>query len=335
MTTGETDDFAKDTIQSDQKQETDYVNDVSTTEDNTLVELHDRYVKPGFFGLLQSPYVLVCPLVVRLGGFLFGYDQGVVSIILVIDQFLHVFPRVALNAGGADFWKGLLTAMIELGAVMGAFNQGWIAEKISRRYSIVVAVCFFITGSILRTASVAYAMLIVVGGIGVGMLSMVVPMYISEVSPPEIRGSLLVLEEFSIVFGIIVAFWITFGTRYIQSEWAWRLPFLLQMIPAVLLAIAVLFLPFSPWWLASKGRDKESLASLCKLRRVPRDIQEYRLNGWIFGQKSPSTKSQRNDTRTLADAGRDHDGPRLNWSLQATATVGNRPFGDERKLVSA
>ncbi|KAL2220494.1 hypothetical protein M432DRAFT_609395 [Thermoascus aurantiacus ATCC 26904] len=82
-------------------------------------------------------------------------------------------------------------------------------------------------------------------------------------------GSLLVLEEFSIVFGIIIAFWITFGTRYIPNEWSYRLPFLLQMLPALLLGVAVLFLPFSPRWLASKGRDEESLASLCKLRNLP------------------------------------------------------------------
>jgi len=80
-----------------------------------------------------------------------------------------------------------------------------------------------------------------------------------------------VLEEFSIVFGIIVAFWITFGTRYIHSTWAFRLPFLLQIFPALILGVSVFFLPFSPRWLASKGRDNEALASLCRLRRVGAD----------------------------------------------------------------
>jgi len=127
---------------------------------------------------------------------------------------LQQFPRVSEHASGAGFWKGLLTALIKLGAFLGALNQGWIADKISRKYSIIVAVVIFIIGCILQTAAVDYAMLTtagLIGGIGIAMLSMVAPLYISEISPPEVRGALLVLEEFSIVSGIVVAFWITYG----------------------------------------------------------------------------------------------------------------------------
>ena len=99
-------------------------------------------------------------------------SQGVVSVILVMPQFLDQFGRVSEHASGAGFWKGLLTAMIELGALIGALNQGWIADKVSRKYSIVVAVCIFTVGSVLQTAAVDYAMLTVarlIGGIGIGM----------------------------------------------------------------------------------------------------------------------------------------------------------------------
>lgn len=100
-------------------------------------------------------------------------------------------------------------------------------------------------------------------------LSAVVPCYISEISPAEIRGALLVFEQLSIVVGVIVAFWITYGTRYIDNNWSWRLPFLIQIIPGLVLGLGSVFLPFSPRWLANKGRDDEVLNTLSKLRQLP------------------------------------------------------------------
>ena len=120
--------------------------------------------------------------------------------------------------------------MIELGAFLGALNQGWIADEISRKYSIIVGVIVFTIRPVLQTAAIDYAILTtarLIGGIGIGMLSMVAPLHMSEISPPEVRGTLLVLEEVSIVSGIVIAFWITYGTRFIPRERAWRLPFLL------------------------------------------------------------------------------------------------------------
>lgn len=145
----------------------------------------EPYGPPGLRGLLSNPFVFLCAACSTLGGLIFGYDQGVVSVILVMKQFLDHFPRVAESHAGSGFWKGLMTAMIELGALIGALNQGWIADRISRRYSILVAVAVFILGSVLQTAAVDYPMLTVarlIGGMGIGMLSMVAPLYISEIS---------------------------------------------------------------------------------------------------------------------------------------------------------
>lgn len=108
---------------------------------------------------------------------------------------------------------------------------------------------------------------------------MVAPLYISEIAPPEIRGTLLVLQELSIVTGIVIAYYITYGTRHIQSQWSWRLPFLIQIIPALVLVSGVFLLPYSPRWLAQKGRDQESLQVLAKIRQLsttdPRVQQEW------------------------------------------------------------
>ncbi|TQS32514.1 hypothetical protein Golomagni_07166 [Golovinomyces magnicellulatus] len=207
-----------------------------------------------------------------MGGALFGYDQGVISVTLVMDQFLEKFPEVSPDANGSGFKKGLMTAMIELGAFLGAMNQGWIADKFSRKWSIFYAVIIFLLGSALQTGAMSFGMLVggrFVGGIGVGMLAMVAPLYISEIAPPEIRGTLLVLQELSIVTAIVIAFYTTYGTRHIQSEWSWRLPFLIQIIPALVLGAGAPFLPYSPRWLASRGRDHEALETLAKIRALP------------------------------------------------------------------
>ncbi|KAF9700917.1 hypothetical protein EKO04_000455 [Ascochyta lentis] len=240
----------------------------------------EPYGPGGFKGLFANHYVAMCATFATIGGLLFGYDQGVVSVTLVMDQFLETFPRVSETASGAGFWKGLMTAMLELGALIGALFAGYLADKLSRKYSIVVAVIVFTIGSILQTAAVEYSMLTVgrlVGGMGIGALACIAPLYISEIAPPEIRGTLLVLQEFSIVFGIVVAFWTTYGTRYMAGEWSWRLPFLIQMIPGFVLGVGIVFLPFSPRWLSSKGRDDEALQVLGKLRGLPTtDSRVYR-----------------------------------------------------------
>ncbi|ETS78546.1 hypothetical protein PFICI_10608 [Pestalotiopsis fici W106-1] len=232
----------------------------------------ETYGKSGFRGIFTNKYVFCCAAFSTLGGALFGYDQGVMAITLGMEQFQDVFPEVRTNAAGAGFQKGLLTAMIELGAFIGAMNQGWIADKLSRKWSIMAAVVIFIIGSAIQTGSMNYSTLLggrFVGGIGVGMLAMVAPLYISELAPPEIRGTLLVLQELSIVTAIVVAFYTTYGTRFIASDWSWRLPFLIQMAPALFLGAGVPFLPYSPRWLASKERDDEALQVLSKLRGFP------------------------------------------------------------------
>ncbi|KAK2592982.1 hypothetical protein QQS21_009310 [Conoideocrella luteorostrata] len=128
-----------------------------------------------------------------MGGAFFGHDEGVISVTLFMEQFVQQFPEVSPEASGAGFKKGLMTAMIELGAFLGAMNQGWIANKFSRKWSILFAVGIFLIGSSIQTGAMSLGMLVggrFIGGIGVGMLAMVPPLYISEI---EIRGTLLVL----------------------------------------------------------------------------------------------------------------------------------------------
>ncbi|WPA97794.1 uncharacterized protein RHO25_002405 [Cercospora beticola] len=255
----------------------------------TLLLAREAYCPPGLLGLASSRYALFCALIACLGSLTYGYDQGLLSVVLVEPQFLSRFYRIDQkthpdsDGASASFWIGLPTASLVLGALVGSLNQGWIADVYSRKYSIVIAVAIFIIGSSIQTAAVSYDMLVVarfVGGTGVGMFSMVTPLYISEISPAEVRGSLLVCEEVSIVVGVVIAFWTTYGTYHMDNEWAWRLPFLLQMVPAIMVGIGICFLPFSPRWLVSIGRDQEALMTLSKLRQLPTIDQRVQLE-WL------------------------------------------------------
>ena len=106
-------------------------------------------------------------------------------------------------------------------------------------------------------------------------------MYFSsaELAPPEVRGSLVALQQLAITFGIMVSFWIDYGTNYIggtgegQSEAAWRLALALQLVPALILGIGILFMPFSPRWLINNGRDDEALQVLSRARREAPDSE--------------------------------------------------------------
>lgn len=109
------------------------------------------------------------------------------------------------------------------------------------------------------------------------------PLYNAELAPPEIRGLLISMQQLATTIGIMLAYWVGYGSNYIggtgesQHDLAWRLPLILQGVPAIALAIGVWFLPFSPRLLINKGRDDEALATLSKLRQLPVDHHLVRI----------------------------------------------------------
>lgn len=106
---------------------------------------------------------------------------------------------------------------------------------------------------------------------------MIVPMYNAEVAPPEVRGSLVGLQQMSITTGIMISFWIDYGTNYIggtgtgQTDASWLIPLCLQLIPAVILGAGMMFMPFSPRWLVHHGREEEARKTLANLRGLSVD----------------------------------------------------------------
>ncbi|KAG8213121.1 general substrate transporter [Butyriboletus roseoflavus] len=202
--------------------------------------------------------------------------KGVFSGVLSMQSFDSRMASAVNNAGT----KGWLVAILELGAWFGVLCTGTLADKLSRKYTIVLAVVIFCIGVVVQAAAFQPSSIYggrFITGMGVGSLSMVVPLYNAELAPPEVRGSLVALQQLAITFGIMISFWIDYGTNYIggtgstQSEAAWRIPIALQIAPALVLGFGILFMPFSPRWLVNKGRDDEALQVLSTARHLPPD----------------------------------------------------------------
>jgi MFS family permease len=232
----------------------------------------------GWVGLTHNGRVFAIAVFASLGGLLYGYNQGVFSGILSMASFTSRMASAVDNPGT----KGWLVAILELGAWFGVLCTGTLADKLSRKYTIVLAVVIFCIGVIVQTAAFQPSSIYggrFITGLGVGSLSMTVPLYNAELAPPEVRGSLVALQQLAITFGIMVSFWIDYGTNYIggtgstQSDAAWRIPIALQIVPALILGFGILFMPFSPRWLVNKGRDDEALQVLGKARQLPPDSE--------------------------------------------------------------
>ncbi|KAE9566599.1 hypothetical protein CGMCC3_g17253 [Colletotrichum fructicola] len=226
------------------------------------------YGPSGVRGIFSSgPYMLSAAFLASLGGFSFGYDQGVMGITNVLPQFHAVIPEAA-----NEFNKGFMTGMLLLGAFIGCWFYPYISDRWSRKKALLLSSIIFCIGGIIQTAAYNYATVVVgrtIGGIGTGTLALGAPMYISEVSPPHLRGTLLVLESVAIVGGVTIAYWITYACKDIAGEASWRVPFALQLPSAMLLGAMIQLFPYSPRWLAMQDRHEDCLSSLCKLRKLP------------------------------------------------------------------
>lgn len=133
-----------------------------------------------------------------------------------MPQFHDQYPQTRPGSPGYGFNVGFMTGMLELGAFIGCLFYPKLTDRISRKWGLTCAVGVFCVGAIIQTAAMDYGTLVAgrfIGGMGVGTLAMGAPLYISEISPPDLRGSLLTLEQMSIVIGGIVSYWITYGTR--------------------------------------------------------------------------------------------------------------------------
>ncbi|KAL4898140.1 general substrate transporter [Aspergillus ambiguus] len=208
-----------------------------------------------------------------IGGGLFGFDISSMSAIITTKPYLCYFHQGPLEyidgepqcKGPSADVQGGITASMAGGSWLGALCSGYFSDIFGRKHSIMIGAVIWCIGCILVCATQNIAMLIVgrvINGFSVGICSAQVPVYISEIAPPTKRGRLVGLQQWAITWGIMIMFYISYGCSYIKGVAAFRIPWGLQMIPAILLFIGMCFLPESPRWLARKDRWEECHAVL-------------------------------------------------------------------------
>ena len=225
-----------------------------------MTEASPERANMGFIGAIVA--------VATIGGFMFGYDSGVIN--GTQEGLEGAFDLSALGTG-------VNVGAILIGCAVGAFIAGRLADVIGRRSVMLLAAIAFILSAIGTGAATSSEMFIVarfIGGLGVGAASVLSPAYISEVTPAAIRGRLSSVQQIMIIIGLTAAFL----ANYLLAQWAqgstgefwlgypaWRWMFWMQLVPATIFLVALLFIPESPRYLVSKNREDKAHAVLSRL----------------------------------------------------------------------
>ncbi len=222
------------------------------------------FLKEAFRG--RNRFVLRLAIVAALGGFLFGYDTGVIS---------GALPFIGHDLGSGKFDEQAFVGSLLIGAVLGAIVSGFSADAISRRRTKIISGSVYVIGALGSALSQTAPELIAarfVLGIAVGTASFVSPMYISELAPKRIRGGVTSFNQLMVVSGIMAAYIVNWALKGAADNWRWMLG--LGALPGLALAIGMYFQPFSPRWLVEQGRDEEALQTLRRARGDDEEAEE-------------------------------------------------------------
>jgi sugar porter (SP) family MFS transporter len=212
----------------------------------------------------QRRFVRVAAAITATGGLLFGYDTGVISgaLLFITKDFAPL----------SSFLQGVIVSVLLVGAVTGAIAGGPLSDRLGRRPVVLLAAIIFAVGAI--AAALAPNVLILIFarfilGLGVGLASLIVPLYIAEIAPPDTRGALVSLNQLMITIGILLSYIV--GVAFTPIE-GWRYMFAVAVIPALILGIGMFTLPESPRWLVKNGK-LDKARSVLLLSRVEADVE--------------------------------------------------------------
>ncbi|GBU08160.1 D-xylose transporter [Bacteroidales bacterium] len=225
-------------------------------------------------------YIFGISLVASLGGLLFGYDTAVIS---GAEKSIQEFLIIPL--GLSSFIHGATVSSALIGCIIGGALSGLISTRVGRKKSLQLAAFLFFISALgsafpetlfFNKGETSMGLLYmfnfyrIIGGVGVGLASAVTPMYISEVAPSSIRGRLVSFNQFTIIFGMLVVYFVNWGIANGQSlEWinaiGWRYMFASESIPALLFFVLLFFVPETPRYLALMNQDDKALYILTKI----------------------------------------------------------------------
>ncbi|KAH5760740.1 hypothetical protein HBI88_178010 [Parastagonospora nodorum] len=212
--------------------------------------------------------------IASFGGMLFGWDTGLIGGVLTMEAFQHSF---SLHKDSPDFanLQGNIVSVLQAGCFFGAMASFYVSDTFGRKAALIIADVIFIVGSLVQTLiwggnlPQLYVGR-VIGGFGVGLVSAVVPTYIGENAPKEIRGRCIGCMQLFNVTGICLAFFVNYGINLniadATSEAKWRIPFALQIIPGAILLVGMPFMNESPRWLVEKNRPADAAKALATVR---------------------------------------------------------------------
>lgn len=229
-------------------------------------------------------FIIAITIVATLGGLLFGYDTAVISgTVGSLDAFF--IKPMGLSETAANSQLGFIVSSALIGCIIGGISGGIVSLKLGRKNGLILAaILFFISalGSMFPemlfrpfgqgdyTFYWHFIIYRIIGGIGVGLASMLSPMYIAEISPAESRGKLVSFNQFAIIFGMLVVYFVNYAiAKQGDDNWlnsiGWRYMFGSEMIPAGLFLILLFFVPETPRYMVLKGQDSKALRVLEKI----------------------------------------------------------------------
>ncbi|KIL71817.1 hypothetical protein M378DRAFT_94783 [Amanita muscaria Koide BX008] len=226
--------------------------------------------------LVGNPLLYAISIFASLGVFLFGYDQGVMSGIITGPYFRKYFGFPTAPALGA------MVAVLEVGAFITSIAAGRVGDIIGRKGTLFIGALVFTLGGVVQTFTLGFWSMIVgrvVSGFGVGLLSTIVPIYQSEISPPSHRGALACMEFTGNIIGYSSSVWTGYFCSFIESDYSWRVPLFIQCVIGTVLAGGSLLMPESPRWLIDTDRNIEGMRVIADLHGGdldnPTAVSEY------------------------------------------------------------